>query len=190
MIAVVIGGSAGSLDAVRSMLAAIPANDAAAFAIVIHIPPTVPSLLAHVLSAYTAMSVREAVDKLPLTAGTLITAPPDYHLLFERDKTISLSRDPGVHYSRPAIDPLFETAADAFGANTIGVLLTGSNEDGAAGVRAIRAARGRVAIQDPATASSPEMPTAGLAAVVPDLLGSPIVIGQWLARVVAPGKTV
>ena len=109
------------------------------------------------------MPVREAVDKLPLTSGTVVVAPPDYHLLVERDLTLALSRDPLVHFSRPAIDPLFHTVADVFGRSAIGVLLSGANADGASGLRGIQDAGGRVAVQDAGTAIAPALPAAGRA---------------------------
>lgn len=178
---IVIGGSSGALEAIRELLTAIPERLEAAVAVVVHISPTAESLLAKVIGAYTSMPVREAVDKLPLEPGSVVVAPPDYHMLIEREHTIALSRDTAEHFSRPAIDPLFDSAAASLGANAIGVLLSGSNADGAAGLAALAAAKGKVCVQDPATAGSPEMPRAGIAACTPDLVGSPAAIGQWLA---------
>lgn len=178
---VVIGGSAGSLDAIHDLLAAIPPRAAAAFAIVIHISPASESLLASVIGAYTSMPVREAVDKLPLHPGSVVVAPPDYHMLIEENRTVALSRDGVEHFSRPAIDPLFDSAASSLGADAIGVLLSGSNADGAAGLAALAAARAKVCVQDPRSAVSPEMPRAAIAACVPDLVGTPTAIGQWIA---------
>ena len=180
MIGVVIGGSAGSLDALHALFSALGSGARATFTVVLHLSPSSPSLLPEVIGAYTAMPVREAVDKLPLTSGTIVVAPPDYHLLIERDLTLALSRDPAIHYSRPAIDPLFQSAADVFGPNAIGVLLSGANADGAAGLRAIQNGGGRVAVQDPTSASAPEMPTSGIAACRPDLVATPRAIGLWV----------
>ncbi len=180
MIGVVIGGSAGSLDALHALFSGLTIVMESTFIVVLHLSPASKSLLPEVLGAYTAMPVREAVDKLPLTSGTVVVAPPDYHVLIERDRTLALSRDPAVHFSRPAIDPLFFAAADVFGANAIGVLLSGANADGAVGLRAIQDAGGRVAVQDPTTAQAAEMPTAGIAACRPDLVATPRAIGRWL----------
>lgn len=177
---VVIGGSAGALDALHDLLLAIPDPLDAAVAIVVHISPTSASLLATVIGAYTSMPVREAVDKLPLEPGSVVVAPPDYHMLVERDLSIALSRDHAEHYSRPAIDPLFDSAAAACKDNALGVLLSGSNEDGAAGLAALAAARSKICVQDPATAVSPEMPRAGIAACKPDLIATPTAIGRWI----------
>jgi two-component system chemotaxis response regulator CheB len=178
---VAIGGSAGSLDGVHDMFAAIPPTVDAVFLLVIHISPGVESLLPSVVGAYTQMAVVEAVDKLPLAPRTVIVAPPDYHLLVERDFTVALSRDRVEHFSRPAIDPLFDTAALAFGRRGVGVLLSGSNPDGAGGLAAIHAAGGKTIVQSPASASSPEMPQAALDLFMPDLVATPSAIGRWLA---------
>lgn len=179
---VVIGGSAGSLDALRAVLSILPAS--AAVAIVVHIPPRLPSLLPEVLRGFTGLPVVEAVDKLPLVAGTIVVAPPDYHLLIERERTVALSRDTAEHYSRPSIDALFHSAAIALRHDVIGVLLTGANEDGATGLRAIQERGGRIAVQDPATSLAPEMPRAALALCRPDLVAEPKQIGSWLAAVI------
>ncbi len=180
MIGVAIGGSAGSLDALHTLFSTLGVRRAS-FVVVLHIGPASKNLLPSVISAYTQMPVREALDKMPLEPGTIVVSPPDYHVLIERDHRIALSRDSAVHYSRPAIDPLFETIADAFGERAIGVLLSGANADGAAGLRAIARGRGRVLIQDPASASSPDMPRAGLAGCSPTFVGVPAALGQWLA---------
>ncbi len=179
---VVIGGSAGALDAIHDLLSAIPKQLEAAVAVVVHISPTVESLLASVIGGYTAMPVREAVDKLPLQPGSVVVAPPDYHMLIERDHTIALSRDGAEHFSRPAIDPLFDSAAAALGPDAYGVLLSGSNADGALGLSKLAAAGGKVCVQEPSSAAAPEMPSAGIAACKPDLIGTPMAIGHWLAK--------
>jgi two-component system chemotaxis response regulator CheB len=185
---VVIGGSAGALDALRDLLSAIPDRLEAAFAVVVHISPTNESLLATVLGAYTSMPVREAVDKLPLQPGSVVVAPPDYHMLIERDHTIALSRDGAENFSRPAIDPLFDSAAATVGSDAIGVLLSGSNADGAAGLAVLARARAKVCVQDPVSAISQEMPRAGIAACNPDLIGTPTAIGHWLAAQLGGGR--
>ncbi|HEY4058168.1 MAG TPA: chemotaxis protein CheB [Kofleriaceae bacterium] len=181
MIGVAIGGSAGALDAVHDILGELPPTVAAAFLVVIHISPTAESLLSHVVGAYTDMAVVEAVDKLPLASRTVYVAPPDYHMLVERDGTIALSRDRVEHFSRPAIDPLFDSIAHAWGPKSIGVLLSGSNADGARGLAAMHAAGAKTLVQDPDTATSREMPRAAIELFKPDLVASPKGIGRWLA---------
>ena len=183
---IAIGGSAGSLDALRALLPHLPAS--AAVTLVVHLPASQPSLLPEVLGAYTKLAVVEAVDKLALAPGVVIVAPPDYHLLVEKNGTVALSRDPVVHFSRPAIDALFDSAALAYGEDVIGVLLTGANEDGAAGMVAIQARGGRTAVQDPATAVSPEMPRSAIERMNPDLVADPLRIGGWLATVIGAGE--
>ena len=109
------------------------------------------------------MSVKEAEDKEALQGGTVYFAPPDYHLLIEDNEIMSLSSDELVHYSRPSIDVLFESAADAYGNGVIGIVLTGANSDGSEGLRAIADRGGDAIVQDPAEAYSNPMPRAALA---------------------------
>jgi two-component system chemotaxis response regulator CheB len=192
--AVAIGGSAGALDALTDLLAGLPASWQTAILLVVHVRPEPPSLLPEVLAARTRLDVREARDKEPIAPATIYVAPPDYHLLVERERTLSLSRDPAVHYTRPAIDVLFESAAIAFGPALAGVLLTGANDDGARGLATIRAAGGRVAVQDPATAASGTMPAAGLAALAAlgeaaDCTGGPSALGAWLGEITAEASS-
>jgi two-component system chemotaxis response regulator CheB len=109
------------------------------------------------------LPVREAADKEPIEKGTVYFAPPDYHLLVEQERIFSLSNEEPVLYSRPSIDVLFETAADAYREGLIGIVLTGANEDGARGLKAVIAAGGRGIVQRPEQAQSPTMPRAALA---------------------------
>ena len=109
------------------------------------------------------MKVKEAEDKEPVEGGTIYFAPPDHHLLVEKDKTLSLSRDEPVLYSRPSINVLFETAADAYGSALIGVILTGANQDGADGIKAVAQFGGKALVQRPAEAFAPAMPEASSA---------------------------
>ncbi len=187
---VVIGGSAGSIEALRILLREVPPGLDASFVIVVHISPTQPSLLVPILASFTSMPVREALDKAPLAPGEILIAPPDYHTLIEDcdPPTVALSRDPEVLFSRPAIDVLFETAAHACRKTAVGVLLTGGNEDGANGLAMIQKQGGQIAVQAPASAVSPEMPMAALAKCTPDLVGNPRALGGWLASLLAPSK--
>lgn len=160
--AVVVGGSSGAIDALVRMLPTLPATLCAAVLVVLHLPRDRPSLLADIFRQRCALSLREAQDKDPISPGTLYFAPPDYHLLVEAGPSIALSVDAPVHYSRPSIDVLFESAADQYGARLVGILLSGANEDGADGLKAIGAAGGLVVVQDPVTAPMPTMPQAAL----------------------------
>ena len=161
--AVVIGTSAGGVEALSAVLPALPAGLRAPVFIVLHLPRERPSLLVDIFARKCAVPVREAVDKEPIAAGTVYFAPPDYHLLIDEGPTIALSDDEPVHHSRPSIDVLFESAADAYGPGVLGILLTGGNPDGAAGLAAIREAGGIVVVQDPEEAYAPAMVEAALA---------------------------
>lgn len=160
--AVVIGASAGAVQALARILPALPPDYPLAVLVVVHVPADRDNMLVPHFRATCRIAVHEAEDKEPVRAGTVYFAPSDYHMLVEPDRTISLSADPLVHYSRPSIDVLFESAADAYGAALAGVVLTGANEDGAAGLKAVADAGGAALAEDPADAYSPAMPRAAL----------------------------
>ncbi|KQS75609.1 chemotaxis protein CheB [Rhizobium sp. Leaf384] len=161
--AVVIGASAGALEALTIILPAVPADFPVPLILVVHIPGDKRSVLAELFRAKCQIRVLEVEDKEPLVAGTAYFAPPNYHLLVETPKTLSLSSDDPVMFSRPSIDVLFETAADAFGSALVGIVLTGANHDGARGLRAISDAGGQAIVQDPATAFAAAMPEGAIA---------------------------
>lgn len=161
--AIVVGASAGGIAALTRLLAAPRASFRPAVLVVLHLPPNRPSVLQRVFGERCALPVREAVDKDPIDVGTVYLAPPDYHLQVEPDRTVSLSFDEPVNYSRPSIDVLFESAAHAYGASLLGIVLTGASADGAAGLRAVRACGGRAWVQDPVDAEVPLMPESALA---------------------------
>jgi two-component system, chemotaxis family, protein-glutamate methylesterase/glutaminase len=158
--AVVIGASAGALEALSAILPELPASFPLPILIVVHIPPDRPSALADLFAAKCRMAVKEAEDKEPLLAGMIYFAPPDYHLLVEVDKTVALSSDEPVFFSRPSIDVLFETAADAYQESLIAIVLSGANSDGSNGLKAVMSAGGFGLVQDPDTAFAPTMPEA------------------------------
>lgn len=162
---VVIGGSAGAIEVLHRVLGQLPAGFGPATAIVIHVPPQGPNLLTEIFTTQSGLKVKLAEDKEPIVGGTIYFATPDYHLLVEKGRTFALSLDERVHYSRPAIDVLFETAAEAYGERLMGVILSGANADGAAGLRAIAAAGGITAVQSLETAEMIAMPAAALQAV-------------------------
>ncbi|TSJ79698.1 chemotaxis protein CheB [Rariglobus hedericola] len=161
---IVIGGSAGSIDALINILPALPRDFALPVLVVIHLPPNERSLLAEIFGPRCQLPVKEAEDKEPLAGGTIYFAPPNYHLLVESDFTLSLSSDEPVFYSRPAIDILFETAADAYGNGLRAVVLTGASSDGAAGLRAVHRVGGLCFVQRPDTAEVSLMPQSALEA--------------------------
>lgn len=169
--AVVMGASAGGIQALKTLLSALPERFGLRVAVVQHIEASSSGYLAEILSKGSKLTVTEAEDKSDFRAGTVYVSPANYHLLVEPDRCLSLSVDEKVNYCRPAIDPLFESAADTFGPALIGVVLTGANKDGACGLQYIRSRGGRAIVQDPATAESPSMPRAALdAGPVDDVL--------------------
>jgi len=180
--AIVIGGSSGALDALSIILPALPAAFTIPIAIVVHVPQNRPSLLADVLGARCALRVREVEDKEPVAGGTVFVAPPNYHLLIERQRTFALSIDAPIHYSRPAIDVLFESAAEAYGERLLAVLLAGANEDGAHGVRRVKAMGGTVVVQEPSSTHAPEMPNAALRSASVDSALAPPGIAAFLVE--------
>ena len=160
--AVAIGASAGGVEVLSVLLSALPASCRASFFIVVHIPRERPSLLADVFGAKCALPVREAEDKEPVQPGTVYFAPPDYHLLLDRGPILALSSDEPVHFSRPSIDVLFDSAADIYGERLLGLILTGANQDGAEGLAAVGRAGGRTVVQEPGGAAVPFLPEAAL----------------------------
>jgi two-component system chemotaxis response regulator CheB len=178
---IVIGGSAGALEALYALVPALPDDLPVPVALVVHVMAGRPSHIAEILGDRTALRVKEAEDKEPLAAGTLYVAPPDYHLFVERRRCVSLSVDEVMHFSRPAIDPLFESAAGAYGPALVGVLLSGANEDGARGLQRIVARGGRALVQAPSTAQVPTMPEAGARLAPACLRLTPAELGVHLA---------
>ncbi len=170
--AVVVGASAGAVEALNVLLPALPRTLSAAVIVLVHIPPNVPSLLVELFAPKCAPPVREPFDKEPIQSGTIWFAPPNYHLLLERDRTFALSIDEPVHYSRPSIDALFESAADAYGPHLLALVLTGASQDGAAGAERIRRRGGLVAVQDPLTADAPMLPRLAAAQAMPHKVGT------------------
>jgi len=175
----VMGGSLGGLKAYSAILTAIERGFGATIALVQHVASD-SSGLADLLNQRAKVPVKEAEDKEAIRPGMIYIAPAGYHLLVERDGTFSLSVDEKENHSRPSIDVLFESAADAYGENLVGVLLTGLNADGAAGLAKIHACGGFTIVQDPKTAEADTMPLAGLRAVVPDRILPLEDIGPYL----------
>lgn len=163
----VIGGSAGSLDVLIQLLPAVRNDIDLSILIVLHRKPG-ESVLANLLSDKTSLNVKEVEEKDPIEKNTIYIAPSDYHLLIEKDRSFSLDFSEKLHYSRPAIDISFETAAEAYGKECGGLLLSGANADGAKGLRAIKEAGGFTMVQDPAEASVSYMPQSALDIMKPD----------------------
>ena len=168
--AVVIGGSAGGVDALVSLLPALPAGFPLPVFCILHLPDKHESRLPELFDERLPMPVREAADKEAIVPGTVYFAGPGYHLSVERDRTFSLSCEPPVHYARPAIDVLMESAADTYGPGLAGILLTGANHDGAEGMAHIRARGGLTVVQDPGQAQVPTMPQEAIRLSQPHLI--------------------
>lgn len=168
--ALVIGASAGGINALLQLLPALPARFGFPVVVVLHVPDERDSRLAEVFGQHLAGPVLQAEDKASLTAGTIYFAPPGYHLSIETDASFSLSQEEPVHFSRPAIDILMTSAADAFGERLCGMLLTGASADGAAGLARIGELGGLTAVQDPADAEVSTMPAAAIRVRAPDLV--------------------
>jgi two-component system chemotaxis response regulator CheB len=159
---VAVGASLGGLQAVQTLLRGLPNKLGVSIVLAQHRRADPSSMLVELLARHCALPVLEPEDKTPLEKDHVYLAPSDYHLLVE-DGHLSLSVDPPVWYARPSIDVLFESVADAYGPAAIAMMLTNSNEDGAAGALAIKRAGGKVLVQDPAFAESPVGPRAVLA---------------------------
>ncbi|MDO8788233.1 MAG: chemotaxis protein CheB [Sulfuritalea sp.] len=162
--AVVIGVSTGGLQALQKLLGQLPADFPLPILIVQHVRPDAGSSLAKLLDERCALRVKEADEQDEILPGTVYIAPPNYHLLVERAGFLSLSADPYVSFARPSIDVLFESAAEVFGPDLIGVVLTGANFDGSRGLQAIKQQGGTAIVQDPADAEARQMPQAAIAA--------------------------
>ena len=163
--ATAIGASAGGFAALKLLLPTLPSGFPVAVVVVQHIAARASSNLPSLLADGGHLPVKFAEPAEPVAPGKVFLAPPGYHLLIEPDRTFALSVDGRVHHSRPSIDVLFESASDVYGADLVGVVLTGANSDGAAGLRHIVDCGGRAIVQDPTTASARMMPAAALQAV-------------------------
>jgi two-component system chemotaxis response regulator CheB len=178
-----IGGSAGGLEAILHLFPNLPPEKNLAVVLVFH-RRSGESVLAEVLRDKTGWQVREAEEKDSIEPGTIYLAPADYHLLVEKDYTFSLDYSEKIHYSRPAIDVTFETAAEAYGSNVIALLLSGANHDGAAGLKMIKAAGGFVMVQDPAEAVVAYMPKYAIDHVTVDRIVSVKEVGDLLRSLI------
>ena len=168
--AVIIAGSAGGLEAMLRILSPLPPGYRLPVIALLHLPHSGDSKLAEVFGARLAMPVEEGVDKAHISPGTLYVAPGGYHLLVEHDFSLALSCEAPVHYSRPSIDVLMESAADAWGQRLAAILLTGANDDGAEGLARVGEQGGLTVVQDPDEAAIATMPRAAIKRRAPDLV--------------------
>ena len=171
--AIVIGGSGGALDVILQIIAGLPADFEPPICVCLHVPADHGAQLAECLREHTGLPVFDAQDKQLVERGAIYVAPANYHLLIERDGTLALSTDAEVHYCRPSIDVMFESAARAWGKGLLAILLSGANEDGASGLSLVRARGGLTVAQDPAQSIIATMPRAGIDAGAARLVLSP-----------------
>lgn len=184
---VVIGASAGGIEALSKIVAGLPAEFPAAVAVVMHTSPHSPPILHDILARCGQLSVVSPSDMEPLRAGIIYVAPPDFHLLIEPGH-VRLTKGPKENRFRPAVDPLFRSAAQVFGPNTIGVVLTGNLDDGAAGLWAIKELGGVAIVQDPKEAMHPSMPKSAIEAVDVDHVASLADIPALLVQVTSTSE--
>jgi two-component system chemotaxis response regulator CheB len=164
---VVVGGSAGAIDAVSQLVSGLPLDFPAAFVVVVHFPGGALSVLPQILNRHSALVVESPRDAAPIRSGRVYVGPPDQHLVVT-PTTLCLMRGPRENGVRPSIDVLFRSAAKAFGPGVVGIVLSGMLDDGAAGLAAIKRADGIAIVQDPADATFPAMPEAAMRAAPPD----------------------
>jgi two-component system, chemotaxis family, protein-glutamate methylesterase/glutaminase len=180
---VVIGASAGGVEVLMRVVKDLPADLHAAICIVLHIAPAGPSMLAHILSRAGTLPCRSASDGEPLRQGVILVAPPDHHLVIEKSH-VRLTVGPRENGHRPAINVLFRSAARALDSRVVGVVLTGTRDDGTAGLAVIKAAGGATIVQDPQDASYPGMPTSAIASVAVDAIVPSRLVASTIAAMV------
>lgn len=168
--AIVIGASAGGVDALLRLFPALPEHFRLPIITVLHLPERRESHLAELFGQRMLIDVCEAADKQDIGLATLYFAGPGYHLSIEKSRSFSLSCEAPVHFSRPSIDLLMESAADAYGVRLAGIVLTGANQDGAAGLAYIGRQGGLTVVQDPREAQASAMPEAAILKRPPDLI--------------------
>lgn len=165
-----IGGSAGSIEVLLKILPQLSIIPSFAIVIVLHRKSAEDSALEHLIAMKTFIEVKEVEDKVPLLPGFIYIAPSDYHLLFEKNNLLSLDVSEKINYSRPSIDASFESAAEVYGPDVTAILLSGANTDGTEGLKAIKAAGGKLIVQDPETALMPVMPRSAVESASPDYI--------------------
>jgi two-component system chemotaxis response regulator CheB len=181
---VVVGASAGGIDALRELFSRFPADFAAPIAVVLHTSPQSPGILHEILSRAGPLPALSAASGMRIEPGHVYVAPPDHHLLVEPGRFI-VTKGPRENRFRPAIDPLFRSAAQVYGPGAVGVVLTGNLDDGTAGLWAIKQLGGTAIVQDPHDALFPSMPTSAILNVTVDYVLPLAEIARVLARLTA-----
>lgn len=167
---IIFGGSAGSLAALMQILPQLPVINFFAIVIVLHRKSTDMETLEELIRLKSVIEVKPVEDKVPILPGFIYVAPSNYHLLFEKNNLLSLDTSEKINYSRPSIDVSFESAAEVYGNQLIGILLSGSNSDGTQGLKAIQNKGGTIIVQDPESAEMPFMPTNAIRNTTPDFV--------------------
>lgn len=167
---VIIGGSAGSLNALMQILPDLSQLNGFAVVIVLHRKSTDDQTLEELIALKSSITVKIVEDKVPLVPGYIYVAPSNYHLLFEKNDTLSLDISEKINYSRPSIDVSFESASEIYGEALVGILLSGSNTDGTYGLKAIKAAGGTIVVQNPTVAEMSFMPHNAILNTNPDFV--------------------
>lgn len=180
--ALVIGGSAGSLEVLLEVLPGLNPSLNFPIIIVLHRKSGKDSILTDLLSHKTVLKVQEAVEKEKAEPNTIYIAPPDYHLLIENDRTFSLDASEKVNFSRPSIDVTLESAASVYGENLVSLLLSGANSDGTEGFRDVMRMGGRTVVQNPETATVNYMPENALQQVGADAVLDPNEMAEYINR--------
>jgi two-component system chemotaxis response regulator CheB len=168
--AIVIGVSSGGMNAMKIIFSLLPGNFSMPIIIVQHVGSHSENAWIKLLNDKSNLEIKEADEKEKIEKGKVYIAPANYHLLIERNKTFSLTTDEKVNFARPSIDVLFESAAEAYQNKLIGVVLTGSNNDGTKGIKRIKEYGGLTIVQDPDTAESSFMPASVIASFLPDYI--------------------
>lgn len=183
---VIIGGSAGSLNALMQILPELPPLNNFAIVIVLHRKSTDDQTLEDLITLKASVKVKTLEDKVSLLPGFIYVAPSNYHLLFEKNNLLALDTSEKINYSRPSIDVSFESAAEIFGKSLIGILLSGSNADGTTGLKAIQEAGGTIVVQNPLSADMPFMPQNAILFTNPDLILNTQEILQFIVSINNP----
>lgn len=188
--AVVIGASAGGIKTIASILSSVKKDFSIPIIVVQHISPNVEHHITEYFNSLCQLTVKEADDKEEIKPGFVYLAPSNYHLLIEKNFTLSLSIEERVNYARPSIDVLFETAADAYREKLIGIILTGANSDGSKGLKTIKDYGGITIVQDPKTAEFSAMPMAAAKLINVDYTFSTEEIGKFLNWIPLGGNVI
>ena len=184
---IAVGASAGGVEALSELASLLPLGLPAAVLVVLHMPAYGHSVLPEILSRRGPLPAKHAVDGEPLLTGRIYVAPPDHHLLVQSGK-ISLTRGPAENNHRPAIDALFRSAARAYGSRTVGIVLTGTLDDGTAGLQSIKSRGGLALVQDPNEALFTGMPVNAIENVAVDKIETIAGLAQTVTRLAGAGQ--